>query len=90
MAVAVSASTGGLPSRGSSVADLQEGRPEVVAPLRDAVRLVDHQQATGCAVQQLQERRVGQALGRGHDDAGAAVGDGRFGRLRLLAVDARC
>ena len=55
VAVAVSARTVGLPRRGERAADLEERRPEVVAPLRDAVRLVDDEQAD----------RMRRAAGRG-------------------------
>ena len=90
VAVAVSASTVGRPSARQRGADLQEGRAEVVAPLRDAVRLVDHQQAGRLRAQQLDEAGVGQPLGGGEDDARAAVGDGRLGGVGFLGVDARC
>ena len=50
------------------IADLQEGGPEVVAPLRDAVRLVHHEQRDAPPLQGGHELRVGQALRRGEDD----------------------
>ena len=57
VAVAVSARTVGLPRRGSGAADLEEGRPEVVAPLRDAVRLVDDEQADRMRRDEVEEGR---------------------------------
>ena len=50
--------------------------PEVVAPLRDAVRLVDDEQADLDVLHRLQERRRGEALGRDVEQAQLAVGGG--------------
>ena len=44
VAVAVSASTGGLPSAVQRIGDLEERGAEIVAPLRDAVGFVDHEE----------------------------------------------
>ncbi|HYO56436.1 MAG TPA: hypothetical protein VEU50_26970 [Archangium sp.] len=48
--------------------DVQVVRAEVVAPLREAVRLVHHQQAHGHARQGLEEGLVAQAFGRDEQD----------------------
>lgn len=67
--------------------DVEEGGAEVVAPLRDAVRLVHGQQAHGPAgFEQRLEAGIRQAFGRGEHDARAAVGHGRLGRARFLGV----
>ena len=82
VAVAVSASTGGLPSARQRRGDLEVGRAEVVAPLRDAVRLVDDEEATGCARRASRNRGVDEPLGRGEDDARGAGGDAPSPRPR--------
>ena len=90
VAVAVSASTVGLPSARHGAADPEERRAEVVPPLRDAVRLVDDQQATGAARQQLEEGGVGQPLGVMKTIFALAGGDRALRRVDLVARRPRC
>ena len=42
---------GRIAERLDGVADLEEGRSEIVAPLRDAVRFVDHEQIDALLLQ---------------------------------------
>ena len=62
------------PARG--VGEAEVVRPEVVAPLRDAVRLVDDEQPDLRGLHRLQERRRGEALGRDVEQAQLAGGGG--------------
>ena len=68
-AVAVSASSGGEPSRLAQLAELQIVGAEIVPPLRDAMRLVDGEAASGRCVEQaaLQPGR-GEPLRRGIEE----------------------
>ena len=60
-AVAVSASTGGRPSASIAAPEPQVLRPEVVSPLGDAVRLVDHEQRDVGHRELVQHRRAWRA-----------------------------
>jgi hypothetical protein len=66
--------------------DLQERGAEVVAPLRDAMRLVDDEQAHRVRLQQRQELGIGESLRRRHHDPGGAVRHGGLRRLLLVAA----
>ena len=77
----------GLPRRGSGAADLEEGRTEVVAPLRDAVRLVDDDQADRMLRDEVEERGVGEPLGRREHDPRLAGGDRLLRRVDLVGAD---
>ena len=63
-AVAVSASTGGAAELLDERAEPQVVRPEVVAPLADAVRLVDHEQRRRRLLQLRERLRPRELLGR--------------------------
>ena len=67
------------------VGEAEVVRAEVVAPLRDAVRLVDHEQAHVRGLQRLGEARRREALGRDVEQAHLAGG----GALHHGAVDPR-
>ena len=64
VAVAVEATIDLRPEPARGVGEPEVVGPEVVPPLRDAVRLVDHEQADVGAAQALEEARRGEALGR--------------------------
>jgi hypothetical protein len=66
---------GRVAERADGRADLEEGGPEVMAPLGNAMRLVDRHQRHGVRRQALHERGVRQTLGRDQHDARAAVVD---------------
>ena len=80
-----------------AAADVAEERvfgSEIVAPLRDAMRLVDGEQANAGAREPLDRRSHGEPLGRGIEQAHAAVAHGvatrrfsaeSFAELRLPA-----
>src|SRR5436309_3361600 len=51
----------------------QVGRPEVVAPLRDAVRLVDRDQARRLLLEESAELRSRERLGRRQDEERATL-----------------
>nr|GEU28580.1 hypothetical protein [Tanacetum cinerariifolium] len=72
-------------------ADFQVRGTEVVAPLRDAVRFVDHHQRDLAMLEQRQEVRRNQAFGRAEDDVVIGRFDafkrGQFFRARQAAVD---
>ena len=87
VAVAVRARIVGLPRRGSGAADLEEGGAEVVAPLRDAVRLVDDEQADRMRRDEVEEGGVGEPLGRREDDLRRAGGDRLLGGVDLVGAD---
>ena len=74
VAVAVSASTGGLPSRFDDGAEREVVGAEVVAPLAHAVRLVDDEEAHRAREQQIEEVAILEALGREVEDLALAVG----------------
>ena len=61
---------------------------EVMAPLADAVRLVDDEQRQRAAAEGGPEGRRGEALGRREDDRGPAVADRLERRAVALAVAA--
>lgn len=63
---------------------LEVGGPEVVPPLRNAMRLVDHEQGGRVPLEQREEIGVGQALRRAEDHARRTVGDGRLRVVDLL------
>jgi hypothetical protein len=65
-------------------ADLEEGRAEVMAPLRDAMRFIDDEQARALARHHGDEVRVGEALGRREDDLRLAARDGCLGGAALV------
>ena len=83
VAVAVSASIGGRPSRFDDRAEREVVGTEVVAPLADAVRFVDDEQAHRAREQALEEVAVLEALGREVEDLALAVLDlpARLARL---------
>ena len=60
-----------------ALAERQVGRTEVVAPLRDAVRLVDGDQPGRHDLEQPPELGTGERFGRGQDEQRAALGDAR-------------
>ena len=64
VAVAVSAIVGGAPSRSRTSRDAQVARPEVVAPLADAVRLVDGEQRHADLAEALGRSAGVEPLGR--------------------------
>ena len=74
-AVAVNATVCTPPSVGLDGAERQIFRPEVVAPLRDAMGLVDRQQRDLGALEQLERVGLGQPLGRDVDEAKLAARD---------------
>ena len=73
------------------VGEAEVVRAEVVAPLRDAVRLVDDEQADAGGAQRLGEARRREALGRdveqAHLTGGGPRQGGAIGRRVLLGVD---
>ena len=75
-AVAVSASVCTPPRRSRTSAQRQILGPEVMPPLRDAVRLVDGQQARAGAAQQRQDFRPDQAFGSDVEQVQAALAQG--------------
>ena len=51
-------------------------RPEIVSPLRDAVRLVDHDEVDGIAAKRADEVGIArQPFGRGQHELGIAAAD---------------
>ena len=72
--------------RAYRAADLQIGRPKVVAPLRYAMRLVDHDEFDGLVLQFSDEIGIRKALGRREDELGATVLQRRLGRGLLFRV----
>ena len=76
-----------MAEHGQGSADLEKGRPEVVAPVRDAMRLVDDDQRRRPVGEEGDEVAVGEPLGRREDDRRAAVDDGGFSSCRVLRVD---
>ena len=64
--------------------------PELMAPMRDAMRLVDREQPHAGAAQQFDRRILGEPLRRDIDQRGATAGDGgdrrRLLRLALAGV----
>ena len=64
VAVAVEATSARAPSVARGVGEAEVVGPEVVPPLRDAVRLVDHEQADAHLAHALEEAGRGEALGR--------------------------
>jgi hypothetical protein len=77
--------------RGEHVLDTAVVGPEVVAPVRDAVRLVDHQQPDRGGEQRQQlvaEARVVEPLGRDQQQVDLAGGEHRADRVPLVAVGA--
>ena len=67
-----------LAERAQRAAELEEGRAEVVAPLRDAVRLVDHDQRDRLPPAAAEEAGVGEPLGRREHERRRAVVDRRL------------
>ena len=63
--------------------------PEVVAPHRDAVHLVDHDEPDADRPQRADERLLPQPLGRRVEDPRLAGGDGREPPGRLVRVERR-
>ena len=72
-AVAVSARTAGGRAASATRAEAQVVRPEVVAPLRDAVRLVDDHQRRARASDLLEHVGVGELLGRHEQELEAVL-----------------
>ena len=93
VAVAVSASTRAAPELARALRELEVVGTEVVAPLRDAVRLVDGEQRDLHARELGHEALVVEALGRDVEQAQLApaqsVGDVAHLREREARVDAR-
>ena len=78
-----------LGQRRDEPADAPVVRPEVVAPVADAVRLVDHEQPDAAPQRGqhgLAEALVRQPLGRDHQDVDLVVGDRGLGPVPLLDV----
>ena len=75
VAVAVRARTGGRPSSSIDRAQGQVVGPEVVAPLADAVGLVDHEQVDRDLAQERAELGVGEPLGGRVDEVLVAARD---------------
>ena len=73
VAVAVRAMTGAGRSSGQPLAEHAVVRPEVVAPLRDAVRLVDGDQGGRALGEHLGEAGHAQPLGRDEEEVEAPV-----------------
>jgi hypothetical protein len=63
------------PERLGRRAQAQVVRPEVVAPLGDAVRLVDHQQRRAGDGELVEHVLVGQLLGRQEDELERILGE---------------
>jgi hypothetical protein len=76
-----------LAQRSQPRPDLQVRRPEVMAPLRDAMRLVDDDQAHRVLLKGRTEAGVGEALGRDHHDLRGAILHRRLRCAALVAVD---
>ena len=74
-AVAVRASIVGRPSASAAAAEAQVVGPEVVAPLGDAVRLVDHQQRRPGDRQLVQHVGVGELLGGEEEELERLLGE---------------
>ena len=77
--------------RGPAVAleqrpDAQVGGPEVVSPLRGAMRLVDREERDAALEQRHEQLVARQGLGRGHHEQLAALGDLLERRLPRLAA----
>ncbi len=85
VAVAVRASSVRIAERAQRGAEAAVGRPEVVAPLRDAVRLVHHEEVDRALLELVEKVAVGELLGRGEDELGLAAPDARE-RLAPLAL----
>lgn len=76
--------------------DIQEGWPEIVSPLRNAMRFVNHQEPdtlSSVRVEQVNERRLGETFRRDEHDTGC-VGRDALQRIALRsggqrAVDQR-
>ena len=78
VAVAVSAEELPGPELADALAEREVGRPEVVAPLRDAVRLVDRDQRRAATFSSSAPELVaGERLRRGQDEQRAALRDPR-------------
>jgi hypothetical protein len=73
VAVAVSASTVGVAQRAHGLAERHERGPEIVPPLRDAMRFVHDEERDLGLLERREEFRVREALGRGEDDLGLAL-----------------
>ncbi len=63
--------------------------PEIVAPLRDAMRLVDREQGDRAAAQQVEEARHGQALGCDVEQVERAGGEVALGVVDRRPVQVR-
>ena len=75
VAVAVSARIGGRPSSRTRCAEATVLGTEVVAPLGDAVRLVDRDQRDAARDERFARLGAAERLGRGHHQQRAARGD---------------
>ena len=80
---------GSLGDIGTDVGNLQVGRSEVVAPLRDAVRLVDGQQTDFHLLQCLDEGIGLQAFRRDIKELQSTVSGLVVGQLQCIGVHAR-
>ena len=77
VAVAVSAEDASGCELLQALAEREIRRPEVVAPLRDAVRLVDRDQRGRDDLEEPPELVAGERLRRGQDEQRAALRDAR-------------
>ena len=83
VAVAVSAIVQRAPMRVARVGEAQVVGPEVVAPLAQAVRLVDGEERDLAPCERGAEARVAEALRRHEHEPAGAVGERREHRLGL-------
>ena len=77
--------TVGRPSRSAICGQAQVVGPEVVPPLRDAVRLVDREQVDPPLRERVEEDGRGEALRRAVDDPRLAAADLRRARARAAS-----
>ena len=73
----------------NQLGELHVMRAEIVAPLGDAVGLVDREQGDGRVVEEVQEFVHQEPLGGDVDEVDLAVADGGFGGGYLARVDVR-
>ena len=89
VAVAVSASTRSAAELAGAFGQLQVVGPEVVAPFRDAVRLVDREERDASARELREEALVVEALRRHVEELQRAVAESLADLTLLVGIEAR-